>query len=77
MEHLVIITPNDGALAMYLSRFPHEYKMIAKTASFAHFLYVGAISPKQKVLQILSLHNFQDFSLDKEANYCSLKVHRE
>ncbi len=77
MEHLVIITPKNGAFAADLSRFPHVYKMTAATANFVYFTYVGAIAPKQKVLQILSLHNFSDFSLDKETNYFRFKVHVE
>lgn len=77
MEHLVIITPKDGAFAMDLSRFPHVYKKNAESAQFAYFIYVGAIAPKQKVLQILSIHNFSEFSLDKETNYLRLKVHVE
>lgn len=77
MEHLVIISPKGGAFAADLSRFPHVYKKTAESANFAYFTYVGAISPKQKVLQILSLHNFSDFSLDKETNYLRLKVHVE
>lgn len=77
MTHLVIITPKGGAFAADLSRFPHVYKKNAESANFSYFIYVGAISPKQKVLQILSIHNFSDFSLDKETNYLRLKVHVE
>lgn len=77
MEHLVIISPKGGAFAMDLSRYPHVYKLTAQSAQFAYFTYVGAISAKSKVLQILSMHNFRDFSLDKETNYYRLKVHVE
>lgn len=77
MDHLVIITPKGGAFAADLSRYPHVYKITAASANFTYFTYVGAISAKQKVLQILSLHNFSDYSLDKETNYLRLKVHVE
>lgn len=77
MEHLVIITPKNGAFAADLCRFPNVYKKTAASANFMYFTYVGVIAPKQKILQILSLHNFSDFSLDKETNYFRLKVHVE
>lgn len=77
MEHLVIITPKNGAFVADLCRFPRVYKKTAASANFVYFTYVGAISPKQKVLQILSVHNFSDFSFDKETNYYTLKVHVE
>lgn len=77
MEHLVIITPKGGCFDEYLRRFPHVYKYNAESANYAYFVYVGAISPKQKVCQILSMNNFKEFSLDKETNYYRFKVHIE
>lgn len=77
MNHLVIISPKGGDFAKYLSRFPNVYKKTAESSNFSYFTYVGAISAKSKVLQILSTHNFSDFSLDKETNYLRLKVHVE
>ncbi len=77
MEHLVIITPKGSDFCKNLCRYPHVYKKTAESSNFTYFTYVGAISPKSKVLQILSLHNFSDFSLDKETNYLRLKVHVE
>lgn len=77
MEHLVIVTPRDGAFAAYLSAFSQVYKKTAESVNFAYFTYVGFIDPKQKVLQILSVRNFKEFSLDKETNYFRFKVHVE
>lgn len=77
MEHLVIVTPRDGAFATYLSAFSAVYKKTAESVNFAYFTYVGFIGPKQKVLQILSVRNFKEFSLDKETNYYRFIVHEE
>lgn len=77
MEHLVIITPKGGAFAMQLTITPHVYKLTAESQQFDYFTYVGSISPKSKICQILSLHNFKEFSIDKETNYYRFKVHVE
>lgn len=74
MEHLVIITPKDGAFQKYMSCFPCEYKKHAESAKYAYFTYIGELSPKYKVKQILSLFNFKEFSFDKETNYYRFKV---
>lgn len=73
MEHLVIITPKGGRFAEILTS-SCIYKKTAVSANFAYFTYIGDLSPKDKVLVILSTFNFKDFSLDKETNYYRFKV---
>ena len=77
MEHLVIITPKEGAFVDYLLRFPHVYKFNTASATYAYFIYIGPLSPKQQVLKILSIYNFKEFSLDKETNFYRFKVYVE
>lgn len=77
MEHLVIITPKDGTFQKYMRRFASVYKKHAESANYAYFTYIGALSPKDKVCEILSFFNFKDFSLDKETNYYRFKVNVE
>lgn len=77
MEHLVIITPKNGSFDKYMRRFTYVYKKTAESVNFAYFTYIGELSPKDKVCEILSLFNFSDFSLDKKTNYYRFKVHVE
>ena len=77
MEHLVIISPKGTGFSNYLVSFPHVYKCQGESLNFDYFIYVGVFSPLQKVCQILSSHNFKEFSLDKETNYYRFKVHVE
>ena len=77
MEHLVIITPKGGAFAKYMKRFTFVYKKHAESANYAYFIYCGELSPIDKVCEILSIHNFKEFSFDKETNYYRFKVHAE
>lgn len=77
MEHLVIITPKDGAFSKHMRRFSYVYKKHAESANYSYFTYVGELSPMDKVCEILFLFKFKEFSLDKETNYYRLKVHVE
>ena len=55
MEHLVIIAPKGGSFAKYLRRFSEMYKKHSESASYAYFTYIGELSPKDKVCEILSI----------------------
>ena len=77
MEHLVIITLKYCAFAKYMRRFWSVYKLHAVCSNYAYFKYIGDLSPKDKVCEILSIFNFKEFSLDKETNYYRLKVYAE
>lgn len=77
MTHLVIITPKGGTFQKYMRRLEYVYKKHAESANYAYFTYIGELSPKDKVCEILSLFDFKEFSLDKETNYYRFKVHVE
>lgn len=74
MKRLIIIVPLGGDFYKYLRRFRFTYHLYVKSPSYACFSYEGELLPKDKVSEILSIHDFRTYTLRKIGNSYIFRV---
>ena len=74
MKTLIIRVPSASAIEMHLSSFPHLYRAVSQTSTWAEFSYSGVIPPLAKISQLLSSFDPIEYTISKSTTGISFIV---
>lgn len=74
MTKLTILVPSDSTIEMYLSRFPHSYRVVNKTYASVEFSYSGVIPPLAKISELLAQFQPEQYHISKSTTGFSFIV---